>query len=1409
MNNKKIYKDNQYTLSIDPGLNNVGWALFDEENKKLIEMGVRKFEPAKEAKVARLKRSARRSNGRKKWRKQQLKQAFIDFNLINEEEFNNNQFYEFHPEQYKAYGIKNLMDLRCYALQNKVTYQELVQCMLNILKYRGNFLREDIDFENGESLTEDCLVQEIVSFMTKSLQLDIDNLDKLKELIKIMCNQNVDVKEIPYAEITDDKISQKSIENVFKAIKDQKFNPFLIEDNPILIDEEEGKSIIPEAKTKTIYMKSVQKCTDLSNRFEQLLNLTDSYRLYKVLNGEKYICSAYKKKLDRIGDYYSFKDSLKGCSKYSKIESEKIEEEIKNITDNMNTTKGKPEKYGYTRKNSRHPIRVIHNVLNRYPNSLLVKEAVDILKTQQKFYGKEVISDEFIDIIRYILKARIPYYIGPLSKDAKNQWCIKTGNFKYSYEYTMEYAKGVDEEASIKKWKDRMRGHCTYLPEEFALPKGSFVAETLLILNELNILTAIDKNNNAYYLTTSDKIKIFDFLFLNENHDGDIKYEEICNLLGLEYFGPKNQKSQVKAFKQNYTLYKSIASICTSLKLHSIIDLFSIEFQKNQLNMLENIILNLNLYDEKQHKYNALTKMGISDENSRKLASLNSKNFFGLSEKFILKTPLDQDGRCLLDILFADNQPDYTNEMMTAITNACDMNGNPVSFIANKYEAAFRQLKENEGLDLDFNKLLKIMNETEKGFQIPASRPVLRSINQMLKVIQTIYTYYGVPKRIILEVPRDMSGKNTNHEIPASHYKTMQALHENIMKQCKDQEHLRKTCINKNWNELKDFEIKLKDRIKLELYLRQNGRDMITGERIELEHLENYEIDHILPRGFGDDSMDDKMLISVTSNQLKKDRTPLMWITNPTDYIPDKLGSKINVTVDQYVNRVNELFDMKLISENKKKRLLLKDTDDLDRFINQNLVDTRYITREIIGILKAYNRVSGYSTKVIALKPAFTKNYSNAFNIYKYRDYGLQHHALDAAVLGIADIMLNQLFPNYESGRISKFFAKHHQMLADAGNDKELKNSTKYAIRKMYEKVFGDSPLDYGSLVYVCKSTMPLYSQKSNRNWKGEMFPASRRVPYQKYVIKDGLRVGVYESKSAENIGKQNSKILKQLGINNENHAFDSVNCVAVDIYRIAEKKKNKIIWKNVGIYIPKCIVNDDGSIQKDKYIQLIKECCKDGESLIDKKGNLITAYFKLRLYKNDLVGNTDKHEIRNFIMGSIANSMLELNKIDCFEYQKIAQKKTKLFKMVIDNQGSSKYDIHDYQGYLNYENKEEILHDLIFNNMIIDNDKFKPLLYAKILKDNKSDLRKINNICWTLAYYQQFINKIAGKTELNTDRGIEAIKKDENINYFKLKTSPLGVRFNTEKNQWTGPTGYENAFKIIKKEAFTWKITI
>ena len=70
---------------------------------------------------------------------------------------------------------------------------------------------------------------------------------------------------------------------------------------------------------------------------------------------------------------------------------------------------------------------------------------------------------------------------------------------------------------------------------------------------------------------------------------------------------------------------------------------------------------------------------------------------------------------------------------------------------------------------------------------------------------------------------------------------------------------------------------------------------------------------------------------------------------------------------------------------------------------------------------------------------------------------------------------------------------------------------------------------------------------------------------------------------------------------------------------------------------------------------------------------------------------------------------------------------------MIIDNQGSSKYDIHNYKEYQECECKEEILRDMIFDDMNIKNQEFASLLYAKIINDKKLDLENINKICWIL----------------------------------------------------------------------------
>ena len=112
----------------------------------------------------------------------------------------------------------------------------------------------------------------------------------------------------------------------------------------------------------------------------------------------------------------------------------------------------------------------------------------------------------------------------------------------------------------------------------------------------MNILTAVDKDENVYYLTREDKIKVFDELFLKRSDY--VSYKEVTELLGLKSFGPKDSHKTGK-FKNRYTLYQNIVSVFPQFKLHSIIDLFN-DNEKDKVNKIEDIILNLNLFDEEQ-----------------------------------------------------------------------------------------------------------------------------------------------------------------------------------------------------------------------------------------------------------------------------------------------------------------------------------------------------------------------------------------------------------------------------------------------------------------------------------------------------------------------------------------------------------------------------------------------------------------------------------------------------------------------------------------------------------------------------------------------------------------------------------------------------------------------------------------
>ena len=142
-----------YSVGLDIGISSVGFAIIDQSNDELIEMGVRHFEKAIEASDARNKRSARRNLRRKNWRKTQLKEAFVDFDLISKEEIS--------TENYALYSAKNdglvppkdrtVYHLRSRAIREKVSLRELFLCMYNISQARGHFLLTDVDFEYNKN----------------------------------------------------------------------------------------------------------------------------------------------------------------------------------------------------------------------------------------------------------------------------------------------------------------------------------------------------------------------------------------------------------------------------------------------------------------------------------------------------------------------------------------------------------------------------------------------------------------------------------------------------------------------------------------------------------------------------------------------------------------------------------------------------------------------------------------------------------------------------------------------------------------------------------------------------------------------------------------------------------------------------------------------------------------------------------------------------------------------------------------------------------------------------------------------------------------------------------------------------------------------------------------------------------
>ena len=264
---------------------------------------------------------------------------------------------------------------------------------------------------------------------------------------------------------------------------------------------------------------------------------------------------------------------------------------------------------------------------------------------------------------------------------------------------------------------------------------------------------------------------------------------------------------------------------------------------------------------------------------------------------------------------------------------------------------------------------------------------VAKSVRQAIKIVNAAIKEYGNFDNIVIEMARETNEGDEKKAI------------QKIQKANKDEKDaaMRKAANQYNGkDELPHsvFHGHKQLATKIRLWHQQGERCLYTGKTISIHDLINnpnqFEIDHILPLSITfDDSLANKVLVYATANQEKGQRTPYQAL----DSMDDAWSFR---ELKAFVRESKAL-------SNKKKEYLLTEEDiskfDVrKKFIERNLVDTRYASRVVLNALQEHFRAHKIDTKVSVVRGQFTSQLRRHWGIDKTRDT-YHHHAVDALII--------------------------------------------------------------------------------------------------------------------------------------------------------------------------------------------------------------------------------------------------------------------------------------------------------------------------------------------------------------------------------------------------------------------------
>ncbi len=1198
-------QETKYNIGLDIGTNSVGWAVVRSDNFNIIRKGgkklwgVRLFEEAKTAADRRLFRSNRRRLDRRRERIKLLREIFnneinkVDPNFFkkmqetfyNEKDLKNKtiKITKEEKELIKKYNEKypTIYHLRVALMENKekMDIRLLYLGIHHILKNRGNFLYTG-DFNVNDLNIEKKLKEIFENIATQgNLGLDIDNINRIdySSLAHSFLEVSKKDKELKIKELLKNHTSKEFTNEFTKLMIGNKADLNKL----FQIESEEKLSVTFKGSNyEDNFDKLSENLSENIEILESIKELYDMVFLKELFKGEehtsisKLMVSKYKA---HENDLKILKEILRNNRKeYNKIfrtkdkytclydqylKNKLSQHEFMNIIQKAIENSIDPNesnKYSETLKrisNDDFMPRITDADNGKYPYQLHKSELLQIIENQGKYYPfiKENVGNVYK--IEKLLTFRIPYYVGPLGQTTNNKeiqnpnyWLVRKSNERIT---PYNFEKVVDLDKSAEAFIKRMISTCTYLIGKPAIPANSILYSKFKVLNELKQIKI-----NGHRLITEQIQDIYKNLFLKTNEN--ITDKKFKNYIKASELFISSDTPEISGYSADKKFANNMKSYYDFFGPNGIF-----ENTNYNLNQAETLIEWRTIFEDNKILERKIRQnyQELSDEQIKKILSKKYKGWSRLSKELLTtKYYIDKEemqNKSIMDLL------ETTQENFMQIINNDKYN-------FQKMIDDYNKVQDNSKLDY------LVVSELATS---PANK---RGIYQALKVVDEIVKYIGYePENIMIEMTRENrkdGRKVSRKEKILNWYKTQKTSLNNydyLIKQAEKAE-------EKEFNDE-----------KLYLYFLQEGKSLYSGKTLDINNLSFYEVDHIIPRTLiKDDSIDNKALVLKEENQIKAANFVL----------PKQFRNEINFVWWNHLKKCGLMTDKKI---NRLKRSSYSD-EDIEGFINRQIVETSQIVKHVANILKNYYK----NSKVIYLKANLSSEFRKKYDIFKFRDINDYHHMHDA-YLAVA------------LGYYVTYFLKKNKIDFTQLKEENYKNYQNGTYK--YNK-------KYGYVINNVDETITLYDKNT-----GEVLVEGSK--FVNTVIKnlyhfDGLiskkveiRTGEFFEQNMSKKGTKGASLHKGLDYNMYgSYSGKNPSYAALVKYTKKEKEEQKMI--GIPIYIDK-ESKKDNQIKID-YIKDLLKLDKNSKIEIIKDKIPFNALLNWEGQICYLVGATDKVEVCN-----------------------------------------------------------------------------------------------------------------------------------------------------------------------------------